>query len=218
MTSGGTAHLRIEQERLLVIVRRDQPEDWIAEALVEAGVGVVEISLVSEGATAAVRRWAERFAPGLLIGAGTVLTADDAARSIEAGARFLVAPNFDEEVLAVAIAADVLYIPGAFTPSELARAHASEVPLVKLFPAGSLGPEYVRDVLAPLPGLRLVATGGIGADNARAYLSAGAAAVAVGSAVVRGGASPADVLDAAIRLRRLTTSPTTPEGVADDGD
>jgi 2-dehydro-3-deoxyphosphogluconate aldolase/(4S)-4-hydroxy-2-oxoglutarate aldolase len=218
MTSRGTSRARIEQERLLVIVRRDQPQDWIAEALVEAGVGVVEISLVSEGATAAVRRWAERFAPGLLVGAGTVLTADHAARSIEAGARFLVAPTFDEEVLAAAIAADVLYIPGAFTPSELARAHTPEVPLVKLFPAGSLGPDYVRDVLAPLPGLRLVATGGVGADNARAFLSAGAAAVAVGSAVVRDGATPADVLDAANRLRRLTITPTILEGVADDGD
>jgi 2-dehydro-3-deoxyphosphogluconate aldolase/(4S)-4-hydroxy-2-oxoglutarate aldolase len=218
MTSRGTSRARIEQERLLVIVRRDQPEDWIAEALVEAGVGVVEISLVSGGATAAIRRWAERFEPGLLVGAGTVLTADQAARSIEAGARFLVAPTFDEEVLAAAIAADVLYIPGAFTPSELARAHTPEVPLVKLFPAGSLGPDYVRDVLAPLPGLRLVATGGVGADNARAFLAAGAAAVAVGSAVVRDGATPADVLDAASRLRRLTFSPTTPEGVADDGD
>jgi 2-dehydro-3-deoxyphosphogluconate aldolase/(4S)-4-hydroxy-2-oxoglutarate aldolase len=218
MTSRGTSRGRIEEERLLVIVRRDQPEDWIAEALVEAGVGVVEISLVSDGATAAVRRWAERFAPRLLVGAGTVLTADDAARSIEAGARFLVAPTFDEEVLAAAIAADVLYIPGAFTPSELARAHAHEVPLVKLFPAGSLGPGYVRDVLAPLPDLRLVATGGVGADNARAFLSAGAAAVAVGSAVVRDGATPADVLDAANRLRRLTITPTILEGVADHGD
>jgi 2-dehydro-3-deoxyphosphogluconate aldolase/(4S)-4-hydroxy-2-oxoglutarate aldolase len=207
VSGAAAAAALIGRERLVVIIRLERPEDWVAEALIQAEVPLVELSLVSAHALETLRRWGERFGNELMLGAGTVLTAVDASRAVSAGARYLVAPNFDDNVLAAARDADVLYVPGAFTPTEVVRAHAAGTGLVKLFPAGRLGPGYVRDLLAPLPQLRLVATGSIDAANARAFLDAGVAAVAVGGAVVREGTTYDDVVRDAAALRRVMAPP-----------
>lgn len=206
MTAAETGR-RIEAGRLLAIVRRQGVEAAVGAVLSlhRAGVGASELSLAVPGALAALRQAVEEAPRDCLIGAGTVLDAESAAAAIDAGARFLVSPGLAPGAAEVARARDVLHIPGVMTPTELATASASGAPLVKLFPAGRLGPGYVGDLLAPFPAARLVATGGIDEANVQDFLSAGAAVVAVGSALDRI-AEPGELESAARRLVRLASN------------
>jgi 2-dehydro-3-deoxyphosphogluconate aldolase / (4S)-4-hydroxy-2-oxoglutarate aldolase len=183
----------IGRARLIAIVRADSPPKIVAaiQSLAAAGVQVAEISLATAGALTALERAARELGDQLLVGAGTVRTPEDAERAIAAGARFLVSPSLDHDVVSLAENSGVLHLPGILSPTELADALAGGADLVKLFPASRLGPGYVRDLLAPFPEARLVPTGGITAANAREFLDAGAVAVAVGSALV----SPATIDD-----------------------
>jgi Entner-Doudoroff aldolase len=140
-----------------------------------AGFRVIEVTLTVPDALAHVRTLAS--GGDVLVGAGTVLTVEDARAAVEAGARYLVSPVLDEAVVAAAAALDVAMIPGCMTPTELWRAHRAGAPLQKVFPAPAGGPDFVRSCLAPMPFLKLVPTNGVTADNARAYLEAGAHAV-----------------------------------------
>jgi 2-dehydro-3-deoxyphosphogluconate aldolase/(4S)-4-hydroxy-2-oxoglutarate aldolase len=186
--AGGTAAV-ITSARLIAIIRAAGSDDAVAgaRALAAAGVKVAEISLAMPEALAAIERTARELGDRLLIGAGTVRSRSDAERAIAAGAEFLVSPSLELEVLSLAGASDLLHLPGVFSPSELASALDAGARLVKLFPAARVGPDYVSDLLAPFPEARLVPTGGITAANARAFLDAGAVAVAVGSAIVNPG-------------------------------
>jgi 2-dehydro-3-deoxyphosphogluconate aldolase/(4S)-4-hydroxy-2-oxoglutarate aldolase len=118
-----------------------------------------------------------------------VLTRDDAAAAIDAGAEFLVTPVVAHSVIEYANDCGVPVACGAFTPTEMHEAHCAGAAYVKLFPAGRLGPGYVKDVLAPLPHLRIVCVGGIDAANCASYLAAGAYSVGIGGSLV----DPADV-------------------------
>jgi 2-dehydro-3-deoxyphosphogluconate aldolase / (4S)-4-hydroxy-2-oxoglutarate aldolase len=174
--------------------------DRIVGDLAAAGVGVVEITLDSPRAEHAIAASRERSDVSVL--AGTVRTVDDVERAHAAGAEACVCPTFRPDVVARSLELDLPVIPAALTPSEIDAAHQAGAALVKVFPASSLGPGYLRQVLAPLADVRVLATGGIDARNARTYLAAGAHAVAVGSAVT---AAPdpgeaARALVAAVRL------------------
>jgi 2-dehydro-3-deoxyphosphogluconate aldolase / (4S)-4-hydroxy-2-oxoglutarate aldolase len=120
----------------------------------------------------------------MIIGAGTVLDGANARASIEAGAQFLVTPILAPDVIATGKAAHVPVVCGAYTPSEIWTAWQAGATLVKVFPSSGLGPGYFKDVLAPLPDLLLVPTGGVNLDTCGAYLAAGAYTVAVGSHLV----------------------------------
>src|SRR5690606_37819078 len=126
----------------------------------------------------------ELFPDDALVGVGAALSADDARRAIDAGARFVVSPVIDEGVIAAAHNAGVPVFAGALSPTELQRAHQLGADFVKVFPADVVGMTYFKSVLAPMPHLRLVPTGGVTLDNAGDWLRAGAAAVGVGSALV----------------------------------
>jgi 2-dehydro-3-deoxyphosphogluconate aldolase / (4S)-4-hydroxy-2-oxoglutarate aldolase len=194
----------ILEDRLLSIVRVSHADDVVAETLATVGLRAVEVSLVCGNALAAITTWRDRFDGQLVIGAGTVVSRHDAEHANDAGSRYLVSPGFDGGVAECAREAGVLYIPGAFTPTEVQRALASGITLVKLFPAARLGPAYVRDLLGPFPSVQLLATGGIDEKNARAFLDAGAAAVAVGGALVRERRPQADLAAAAVVLLGMT--------------
>jgi 2-dehydro-3-deoxyphosphogluconate aldolase / (4S)-4-hydroxy-2-oxoglutarate aldolase len=159
----------------------------VARALAAGGVSAVEVTLTTPGAVETIAGLASDDGlaeSGCLIGAGTVLD-ESAARSVmDAGARFVVSPTLDRAVLRACRDRDVPYVPGAFTPTELLDAWRAGAQLVKLFPASAVGPGYVRDVLAPLPFLRLVPSGGVSLENAGEWIRAGAAAVSVGSSLV----------------------------------
>ena len=141
-------------------------------AAIDGGFGVVEITLTTPGAFTAIEELGADAE--LLVGAGTVLTTDDAERAVAAGARFLVSPVCDPEVIGWCTDHDVVAIPGTSTPSEMLRAHRAGAPIVKLFPGPPDGPAWVRTVLGPLPFLRIFPTSGVTEENAAAYLEAGA--------------------------------------------
>lgn len=153
-----------------------------AEAVLGAGLRVVELTATTPGWAGALAglRDAHRDA---VLGAGTVTTADDARRAIDAGADFLVSPYPAERVRAVAADAGIAFLEGGLTPGEVAAAAARGI--AKLFPAHVGGPAYLRSVLAVLPGARIVPTGGIALSDVPAYLAAGAYAVGVGSDLVK---------------------------------
>jgi 2-dehydro-3-deoxyphosphogluconate aldolase/(4S)-4-hydroxy-2-oxoglutarate aldolase len=156
----------------------------VAEALVEGGITTLEFTLTTPGAVVAIERCRARFGEAVVVGAGTVLDAGDAHRCLEAGAQFLVSPGVDPDVIAAARAGGALAMPGAMTPTEILAAWCAGADVVKVFPARALGPRYIADVLAPLPDVLLMPTGGVDEKNAADYLRAGAVAVAVGGNLV----------------------------------
>jgi 2-dehydro-3-deoxyphosphogluconate aldolase/(4S)-4-hydroxy-2-oxoglutarate aldolase len=156
----------------------------VAQALREGGVHAVEVTMTVPGALEAVARLAREADEGMLIGVGSVLDAETARRAVEAGARFVVSPVFDADVVAETQRQGAAALPGAFTPTEILAAHRAGADLVKVFPGEALGPAFVRGVLAPMPFLRLVPTGGVTPENVGEWIRAGAAAVGLGGALV----------------------------------
>jgi Entner-Doudoroff aldolase len=145
------------------------------DAAVRAGFRVVEFTLTTPGALDLIAEYARN--DNLVVGAGTVLTVEEARQAVGAGARFLVSPVVDESVIEAAASLGVAAMPGCHTPTELMRAHRAGAPLQKLFPAPGGGAAYVRSCLGPLPFLRIVPTNGVDADNVDAFFAAGAYAV-----------------------------------------
>ena len=156
----------------------------VAAALSRGGVTALEVTMTVPGAVEIIREMARTKAPGTLVGAGTVLDAGTATDVIAAGADFVVSPITDPETIRACGEAGVLVVPGAFTPTEIVAAWNAGAGLVKVFPATSLGPQFVRDMRGPLPHIRLMPTGGVTLENAREFLAAGAAAVGIGTALV----------------------------------
>jgi 2-dehydro-3-deoxyphosphogluconate aldolase/(4S)-4-hydroxy-2-oxoglutarate aldolase len=178
-----------------------------AAALRRGGVTAIEITMTVPGAIGIIREMARGKADGTLIGAGTVLDAGTAADVIAAGADFVVSPILDLGMVQACRAAGVLAAPGAFTPTEIVAAWRAGADIVKVFPATSLGPQFVRDVRGPLPQLRLMPTGGVTIENARDFLAAGACCVGLGTALVDAKAVEAgDWAAIETRARRLTAS------------
>ncbi|NTV81727.1 MAG: bifunctional 4-hydroxy-2-oxoglutarate aldolase/2-dehydro-3-deoxy-phosphogluconate aldolase [Candidatus Aminicenantes bacterium] len=179
----------------------------VAAALRRGGVGVLEVTMTVPGAVEIIREMARAKAPGTLIGAGTVLDAGTATDVIAAGADFVVSPVNDPETVRACRDAGVLVAPGAFTPTEIVAAWRAGADIVKIFPATSLGPQFLRDLRGPLPHIRLMPTGGVTLENAAEFLAAGAAAVGIGTALVDAKAVEAgdwEALEA--RARRLMAS------------
>jgi 2-dehydro-3-deoxyphosphogluconate aldolase / (4S)-4-hydroxy-2-oxoglutarate aldolase len=157
----------------------------IARALHDGGVRALEITLTTPGAVAGIAELA-RDEDEMIVGAGTVLDAAAARSVMDAGARFVVSPVLEPEVIRVCRDRNVPCIPGAFTPTEILHAWRAGASLVKLFPAAPVGPGFVRDVLAPLPFLRIVPSGGVTLDSVGEWIRAGVAAVSLGSALLSG--------------------------------
>jgi len=157
----------------------------VAEALLQAGLTVAEITLTVPNAIDAIGRVAKRFSGKLLIGAGTVTDAEMARRAVDAGAQFIVTPCLVPEVIAAATRADVAVLPGALTPSEVFEAFRAGGDMVKVFPVQSVGgAAYLRALRGPFPDIPLVPTGGVTLDNIGEMFKAGAAAVGVGTELI----------------------------------
>jgi 2-dehydro-3-deoxyphosphogluconate aldolase / (4S)-4-hydroxy-2-oxoglutarate aldolase len=145
------------------------------DAAVRAGFRIVEFTLNTPGAVDRIAEFSRR--DGLVVGAGTVLTVEEARDAVRAGARFLVSPIVDEAVIGEARALGVCMLAGCHTPTEMMRAHRAGSQVVKLFPAPASGPAYVKACLGPLPFLKIVPTSGVTEENARLWLAAGCFAV-----------------------------------------
>jgi 2-dehydro-3-deoxyphosphogluconate aldolase/(4S)-4-hydroxy-2-oxoglutarate aldolase len=156
----------------------------IAEALLAGGVMVIEVTTSTPNAIHGIEMLSNQFGDRAVLGVGTVLDATTAADAIKAGAQFVLSPHFDAEVVETTRRHGKISVPGAFTPSEILRAWTAGADMVKVFPSTTLGPGYIRDLLAPLPQLKLTPTGGVDAKNAGEWIKAGAVCVGAGSALV----------------------------------
>ncbi|MDE0961245.1 MAG: bifunctional 4-hydroxy-2-oxoglutarate aldolase/2-dehydro-3-deoxy-phosphogluconate aldolase [Planctomycetota bacterium] len=143
---------------------------------IAAGFTICEFTLTIPGALQHIETIAAQF-PDVVVGAGTVLTPDQARDAVSAGARFLVSPVLDCKVVEIATELGVAIIPGCSTPTEMLAAHEAGAPLVKLFPGPAGGPRWVQAVLGPLPFLKIIPTSGVGLHNASEFLNAGAHAI-----------------------------------------
>jgi 2-dehydro-3-deoxyphosphogluconate aldolase / (4S)-4-hydroxy-2-oxoglutarate aldolase len=162
----------------------------IGLALLRGGVSAFELTLnePEDGALEAIREVATRFAGSdLLLGAGTVLSVASAQRAVDAGARFIVSPHTDPELVAWATKEGIPIFPGAFTTTEILAGWLAGATAVKLFPASVAGPAGLREIRGPLPNIPLVPTGGVSAETAGGFIQAGAVAVGVGGWLIGNG-------------------------------
>lgn len=190
--AGETALSVLDQTGIVAILRgawRDRIVDT-ADVLAAAGLRLIEVSLVSPDAWGTLESLASRASPTVVAGAGTVMSRTDVDRAAGIGLRFVVSPHLDPDVVEAAARHGLLCLPGVYSPTEVVRAVQAGAQAVKLFPADDLGPRYVRSLLGPLPGVRLVPTGGVTLELGAQFISAGAWALGVGSPLV-GSAPPA---------------------------
>lgn len=156
----------------------------MAEVYAKAGLTTLEITMNTPGATDTIADLIAAVDGKLNIGAGTVCNMEDLEKALAAGAQFIVAPIMDEEVIRQCVSLNVPVFPGAYTPTEIYKAWSLGATMVKVFPAGKLGPDYIKEVLAPLNQIQLLPTGGISLDNMEAFIKAGAKGFGIGSALV----------------------------------
>jgi 2-dehydro-3-deoxyphosphogluconate aldolase/(4S)-4-hydroxy-2-oxoglutarate aldolase len=177
---------QIESLGIVAVIRLKDPAKLRAavDAMAAGGVRALEVTMTVPRAVEMIRELAPALPDGFLLGAGTVTDAATARAVIDAGASFVVGPVFRPEVIAACHERGVPVMPGCFTPTEILAAHECGADIVKLFPATALGPQFIRDVRAPLPQVKLMPTGGVTLDNAGDWIRAGAVAVGVGSALL----------------------------------
>lgn len=185
--SKGTAIARIREIGLIPIVRTPSFEDAFraAEAILSGGIGIAEITMTVPGALRVLEGVAKRFGDQVLLGAGTVLEAKDCESAIAAGAQFIVTPSLELTVIETARRLNKACIPGALSPTEVLAAWRAGADMVKIFPCGPAGgPNYIKALRGPFPGIPYVPTGGVTLETTPDYIRAGAAAVAVGGELV----------------------------------
>lgn len=154
------------------------------EAIRAGGIRAIELTMTTPGAVELIAETERTFGDDVLVGVGSVLDAEQTRQAVEAGARYVVSPVFRRAVVDEAHRLGVPAMPAGFTPTEILDAHEAGADVVKITPAEVLGPAFIRGVLAPMPFLRLMPTGGVTPDNVGEWLRAGAVAVGVGSALV----------------------------------
>lgn len=164
------------------IIRNISMEDVVKILPVyrEAGLTTVEITMNTPDATEMIRYALENESEGLNIGAGTVCTKEDLDQALEAGAQFIVTPIINKKVIKSCAKKSIPIFPGAFTPTEIYNAWILGASMVKIYPATSLGPEYIKDLKAPMNQLKLLPTGGVSLENMSAFLKAGANGLGIG--------------------------------------
>lgn len=156
----------------------------IAKALHEGGVIGIEVTMSTPQAISAIEKVVQTCGREVIVGVGTVLDAATCADAIHAGAEFVVSPVLDPAIVETTRRLGKVSVPGALTPTEIFTAWSAGADVVKIFPATSMGPQYIKDLLAPMPFLRLTPTGGVSAKNAADWIRAGAVMVGAGSTLV----------------------------------
>ena len=171
---------------IIAVVRAQKTEQVIplSEALLAGGVVAIEITMTTPNAIGAIREACRALGERALIGVGTVLDPDTCRAAIAAGAQFVVSPVCRLDLIPVAAAAHRPIMLGSYTPTEAQWAHEAGSDFIKIFPADTLGPKYIKALRAPLPHLRIVPTGGVDAGNVAEWFKAGCAAVGAGSSLV----------------------------------
>ncbi len=175
---------QILEHKIIAIIRGAHPNDVvkIAKALYAGGIHIVEIAMNSPEPFAVIKSVTDELGDKIVIGAGTVLDIASARQAVTAGAKFILSPIVDSEVINMAKSLGVISIPGAFTATEIYTAYKNGADIVKVFPA--ISPSYIKDIAGPLPQIKLLPTGGINIENIKDYKKAGAAGFGIGSALV----------------------------------
>jgi 2-dehydro-3-deoxyphosphogluconate aldolase/(4S)-4-hydroxy-2-oxoglutarate aldolase len=176
----------LKRHQLMVAVRTETPESAYnaATACIEGGIRFIEITFSVPGADEVIKRLSKDGR--VAVGAGTVLSVDDVRNALKAGASYIVSPNFDEEVVKFTKKEGALSIPGACTPTEIYRAYKAGGDIIKLFPFVEIGGiDFLKAISGPLPFVRYMLCGGVTLDNILKYLSANAAGLLIGTAIIR---------------------------------
>ena len=190
----------LDQCPLIAIIRGVTPgeAEAIGEAILEAGIRIIEVPLNSPDPLASIERLAAKFGESALIGGGTVLRWSEVREVRDAGGRLIVSPNTNPDVIAEAARSHLISCPGYFTPSEAFTAVAAGAAALKFFPAEAASPAVVKAQRAVLPkDLPLIVVGGIKPDNMRPWIEAGASGFGLGGGLYQPGQSPAETLDKA---------------------
>ncbi|GKU80421.1 bifunctional 4-hydroxy-2-oxoglutarate aldolase/2-dehydro-3-deoxy-phosphogluconate aldolase [Paenibacillus sp. L3-i20] len=178
---------KLLEHKIVAILRgiEDRHADNTARALIDGGIRLMEITMNTEGATRMIERWRTLFGSEAFIGAGTVIDVEAAEMAVAAGAQFLISPNLDEAVIAYGQERGIAVWPGVMTPTEMVKAWKAGADAVKLFPMGTLGIGYLKEIRAPLANIPIIATGGVDLHNIKEYFHAGANAVGMGGKLVQ---------------------------------
>ena len=178
---------RIERAGLIPVLRARSAAQAhaVVQAMIAGGVSVVEVTMTVPGAVDLLRELKREYGAKVLLGSGTITTADEVEATVGAGAEFVVSPSFHPEVVAKTRALGKVSIPGALTPTEVITAWRAGADYVKIFPCSAVGgASYLKSLLAPFPDLKLIPTGGVTLQTAESFIKAGARALGVGSDLV----------------------------------
>lgn len=182
----------VEASKIIAILRKVNMQDFMqtVEALYKGGIRLMEVTFdqagdFAEETTLEQIRQINRHCKGMVLaGAGTVMDKRQVKAAYDAGAEYIISPNTSRDVIEETVRLGLVSMPGALTPSEIQNAHEWGADFVKVFPADDLGAEYIKSISAPLNHIKLIAVGGISADNLSAYIKAGAIGVGVASSLV----------------------------------
>ncbi|RFB12648.1 bifunctional 4-hydroxy-2-oxoglutarate aldolase/2-dehydro-3-deoxy-phosphogluconate aldolase [Bacillus sp. HNG] len=185
MTYDNLAYLL--ESGVIAVVRRVSREKvlQVVSSLIAGGITGIEITIDSEDALGAIQEVKNTFGEKAVIGAGTVLNSQSAEMAIEAGAEFIFAPTLNRGTIELAKGYKKIVIPGVFTPTEILQAYEWGADIVKVFPASTLGPDFIKQIRGPLGHIPMMPTGGITLENTKDFISAGSVAVGVGGALLR---------------------------------
>lgn len=175
------------KESPVIAVLRNLPENQslkVIESLVEGGVHNIEVTFGANNPAKVIETAKKEFKNDVFIGAGTVLNEEHVKIAVDSGAQFAFSPIYNEEVVRLSLENGIISIPGCYSPTEIYEAHQLGAHAIKVFPATSLGPDFIKDIKAPMPQINIIPTGGINKDNIVDYLNAGAIAVGLGSSLI----------------------------------
>ena len=175
----------IKEEKVVAIFRNLTFEQLLPQVdlLIENGLTVMEVTLNSPSPLTSIYELKKRYDQAISIGAGTVMHAEEVIKAKDAGAEFIISPHVDEKVIKTTKKQGLISIPGVLTPTEITAAHQYGADILKVFPATTLGLEYVKNLKGPFPDLSFMATGGINEHNAKDYLESGYSSLGVGSSL-----------------------------------
>lgn len=177
----------IIKNKIVAVIRGNSKEEAekIIKASIEGGIKVIEVTYTNKDASEIIKNLVGKYSD-VVIGAGSVLNIDIAKKAIEAGAQFIVGPNFDSSTSKYCLEKQVDYIPGCFTPTEIVDRLNKGVKLIKLFPGDTVGPKYIKAIKAPIKDAKIMVTGGINLENIEDWISNGADALGIGSVLTEG--------------------------------
>jgi len=177
----------IRDTGIVTILRGTSEEEALrtVEALHKAGIKAIEVTFNTPGADNIISKLVKEYKNELIIGAGTVINVASAVRAIECGAEFVLAPNMDKDVISTVKKYGKLMVPGAFTATEVLKCYEMGADIVKIFPASSVGPKYIKDLKGPYNHIDMMPVGGVDIDNVKDFIKAGSVAVGVGGSLIK---------------------------------